>query len=156
MIYPPFNYGRASCWKILSMLCVLWLSLVAVFNDQLCISCVLSPSIVLFLGWFAILGCGVLYIKKNLPALLFYETKDIRKLMDFGMRRKSQVLASDIAHKLNIAIARRLERINTERFEESGQDASNVLTGNFAEGLNLNSHQTSPLQEIEIKTKLSI
>lgn len=143
IIYPPFNYARASCWKILSMLCVLWLSLVAVLNDQLCIYCVLSPSIVLILGWVIIIGCGVLFIKRKLPALLFNETKDIRKLMDFGMRRRSQVLASEIAHKLNIVIAQRLERKNLEKFDELDQTPSNVLTGQFPEGLNLTFQQVS-------------
>jgi hypothetical protein len=123
------------------MLCVIWLSLVAVLNEELCISCVLSPSIVLILGWIIIIGCGVLYIKKRLPALLFNETKDIRKLMDFGMRRRSTVLASEIAHKLNMVISQRLERKNSEKIDESERNPSNILTGHFSEGLNLTFQQ---------------
>jgi hypothetical protein len=125
------------------MLCVIWLSLVAVLNEELCISCVLSPSIVLILGWIIIIGCGVLYIKKRLPALLFNETKDIRKLMDFGMRRRSTVLASEIAHKLNMVISQRLERKNSEKIDESERNPSNILTGHFSEGLNVTFQQVS-------------
>jgi hypothetical protein len=88
--FKPFNYARLSMWHSLSLGGVYWLALLNILDKMT--SANMAYVILLFVGWAAIVGLGLVLQTKKYPSMLkTYKHPDLMQLYKFAWQPNMKV-----------------------------------------------------------------